>query len=237
MSSREKSESREPYLPVELVPDGRNLAEHGNLTDEAVARDTVKTFWARLELKKQGIDVPSKHKRSPRLRRVAPRPSAARPLGPGDFIERLIAELGSHSAKVLVMDALAIVEATGDAAAWMLQAGLARELGLVSAPVANFLIWEFAEAATMRLSFTNPVLSSICTRIERYKREHGHEHDDQWPELEGAPEWEALRFEWEDAQRELFMAIMVRNGGFEILEAEYNGEGNYAQGRISIFGV
>jgi hypothetical protein len=170
-------------------------------------------------------------------RRIARRPSPSKLLDPKTFVQRLVAELGSDSAKGLVSQAFAIVEDSGKPNRWIFEVKRARERAAISPALAHFLIYKLAESAMEQLTVTHPLLSELSAHIELIEREHGLDEDEHWFAQEGPPEWQALNRDWETVFDELMIDIFLLNGERELAEA-YAAEDEelFMAGRALIFG-
>lgn len=161
----------------------------------------------------------------------------AMPPEPRDLVEFIAAELGSEPAKGLVRYVFNVVERTGQPDAWIREVSSARTRGTLSPSVANFLIYQLAEWATVPLSGTHPLLSQLEARMEAIEREHGLKKGEYFLLNEAPVEWRAVNRVWEAVVDELMTEIFLRNGEREIAEAyAATQQGLYEEGRVLLFG-
>ena len=200
------------------------------------AFDTTK-FFARIRLNDQGINTRSLVHRRPHPRRIALRPWPTVPLEPKDFVRRLAATLGSDSAKWLTINALRIVEDTGEPERWIRAVQRARHRGTLSPAVAHFLIWELARSAMMQWNSGHPLLAPLSAELQRRRHEFELGDGECWDLDEGPAEWQKLYDEWEEMFFKLFMFMLLGNGEHEIVEAYFREEDQvYREGRCQVFG-
>jgi hypothetical protein len=203
----------------------------------ALAELGMEQLIVRLELERDGIRVPfaSSRARYPgrSTREALPPP----PLEPSEFVERLAAELGTHSAKLVVRDAFRVVEAIGDPDPWIVEVAGARERGIISTEVAHFLIWQLAESAIMHFAIRHPELSKLTAEIEGIEREHGVEEGREWIGPKYPRKWRKLYDIWEDTSGRLMFAILLRTGEREVWEALVKRREVFSKGRRAILGI
>lgn len=216
---------------AELLTTIRSIPPHEDLTE---VEHTMAQFLARLELEKQGIRLPSSYarRRYPRHNTRLGLPAA--PIEPADFVTRLVAQWGTDSAKELVMQALGIVENTGNPDCWIAEVAGARKRGVISPAVAQFLIWQLAEAAIMHLAMQSPLLAWLTAKMERIERRHGVVKARYWHVRGGPAEWSELYNLWEATYNKELMNILLRNGERAIAESLVTHE-MIREGRDMIF--
>jgi hypothetical protein len=180
---------------------------------------TMAHFLARLELEKQGINVPSLYPRRRYPRRNSRRGLPAAPIDPADFMTRLVAQWGTDAAKVLVMQALGTVENTGNPDCWIAEVARARKLGVISPAVAQFLIWQLAEAAIMHWAMQSADVALLTAKLERIEQRHSAAKAKYWHVRGGPAEWSKLYNLWEAAYNLELRNILLRNGERAIAES------------------
>ena len=236
-ANRERFEERLRTDPkfrdsVERSAKERSCSEKEGERDRLARADYgVERLLVHLELKKEGIGLPwiaSRPRYPDRRTREAPPPS---PLEPSEFVERLAAELGTHSAKLLVSQAFRLVEATGEPDPWIVEVARARERGSISTDVAHFLIWQLAESAIMHFAIRDPDLSRLIDEIEGIEREHRVE------EGRHPARWRKLHKIWEKASDDMMCAILIRTGERTVVDAFLTRGGEFGRGRRAILGI
>lgn len=157
-------------------------------------------------------------------------------MGPSAFARRLPGEVGTERGKRLVRQALSTVEITGKPDGWIREVQRARDVGAISAAIARFLIFKFAESTITALIDSHPRLAAISKQVERIEREHGLEEDEYWYVHEGPPEWQALNQEFDRVVDEIMAETFRRNGELELAaNAGVEGDPLFREGGSLLF--
>jgi hypothetical protein len=193
-------------IPISIDPDLiegalRRLEEHESKKLKAVT-----------ELHRQGIPVSPES-----VSREHRRHNTHGWLDPKDFVRRLAARLGTKYGSLMEAYLFQVVQETGKPDPWIAEVGHARERGDFSPADAEYLIYELAASAVMKVSRKHPVISRLRDQMNRLEREHGLEAE-IWDENEGPPEWQALYQQLRTAMADLVIEILLRNGEGEIAE-------------------
>lgn len=110
------------------------------------------------------------------------------------------------------------VDRSGAVGPWIAAARALAADGVITADAALFLVEAFLDAVTYASLESDPEMVRICEEMDRVKREHGLDEDEEWYVDEGPEEFERLNDEWERRDHENRIAALRALGHGDIAD-------------------
>lgn len=149
-------------------------------------------------------------------RRAAPRFDDRRP--PLARLESLVNEPSSDRSRRILGRIREELDRTPEPGPWIAAARALAAKGAVTADAVYYFVEIFLECITARAAWNDPEMLRLDGEMNRVKREHGLDEDDDWLVHEGPAAWQALNAAWDRRDHEIRVTTLRALGHDDIAD-------------------